>query len=49
MADWLEQASQWYKMHCHDLEVKISRLGRVELRVPNTSVLEQKISTATTI
>ena len=31
MADWLEQASQWQEMYCHDLEVMSSNLGQVEL------------------
>ena len=39
MAEWLEQAPQWYKMYCHDLEVTSSNPGRVELGVRSTSVL----------
>ena len=28
MAEWLEQASQWHEMYCHDLEVmNLSRVG----------------------
>ena len=33
MAKWLEQASQWHEMYCHDLEVMSSNPGRVELEV----------------
>ena len=39
MAKWFEQVSQWHGMHCHDLEVMSSNLGRVELGVRSTSVL----------
>ena len=31
MAEWLEQASQWHEMYCHDLEVMSSNPGWVEL------------------
>ena len=31
MAKWLEQASQWYEMYCHDLEVISSNPSRVDL------------------
>ena len=31
MAKWLEQASQWHEMYCHDLGVMSSNPGRVEL------------------
>ena len=41
MAEWLEQASQWHEMYCHDLEVMSSNLGRVELGVRSTSVLSR--------
>ena len=43
MAEWLEQASQWHEMYCHDLEVMSvnpSR-GQVELGVHSTSVLSR--------
>ena len=33
MAEWLEQASQWYEINCHDLEVVSLKRGRVELGV----------------
>ena len=39
MAKWLEQASQWHEMYCHDLEVMSSNPGRVELGVLGTSAL----------
>ena len=39
MASWLEQASQWHEMYCHDLEVMSSNPGWVELCVLSTSVL----------
>ena len=39
MAEWLEQASQWYEMCSHDLEVRSSNPGRVELGVRSTFVL----------
>ena len=40
MAEWLEQASQWHEVYCHDLEVIImsSNPGHVELGVHSTSV-----------
>ena len=41
MAKWLEQASQWHEMYCHDLEVTSSNPGRVELGVHSTSVLSR--------
>ena len=39
MAEWLEQASQWHEMYCHNLEVMSSNSSRVELGVRCTSVL----------
>ena len=39
MAKWLEQASKWYEMYCHDLEVMSSKPSRVELGVHSTSAL----------
>ena len=45
MAEWLEQASQWYKEYCHNLEVIGSNLSWVELGVHSTcpkSYLNQK-------
>ena len=41
MAEWLEQASQWHEVCCHDLEVMSSNPGRVELGVRGTSVLSR--------
>ena len=38
MAVWLEQASQWYEVCCHDLEVMSSNPGWVELGMYSTSV-----------
>ena len=38
MAEWLEQASQWHEVCCHDLEVMSSNPGWVELGVRSTSV-----------
>ena len=38
MAYWLEQASQWHEVYCHDLEVVSSNPGRVEPGVRSTSV-----------
>ena len=38
MAEWLEQASRWHEMYCHDLEVMSLNLGQVEL---GTSVLSR--------
>ena len=40
-AVWLEQASQWHGMCCHDLEVVSSNPSRVELGVHITSVLSR--------
>ena len=42
MAEWLEQASQWHEMYCHDLEVMSSNPGRVELEVRPKLYLIQK-------
>ena len=39
MAEWLEQASQWHEMYCHDLEVMSSNPGWVELGVLGSSAL----------
>ena len=42
MAKWLEQASQWHEMYCHDLEVMSSRTDLAdlaELGMRGTSVL----------
>ena len=39
MVEWLELASQWHGMYCHDLEVMSSNPERVELGVHSTSVL----------
>ena len=41
-ARWLEQASQWHEMYCHDLEIMSSNSSRVELGVLGTSVLINK-------
>ena len=41
MAEWLEQASQWLEVYCHDLEVVSSKPGWVELGVRSTSVLSR--------
>ena len=41
MTEWLEQASQWHEMYCHDLEVMSSNPGQVEIRVPDISVLSR--------
>ena len=39
MAEWLEQASQWHEMYCHDdLEAMSSNPGQVDLGVGSTSV-----------
>ena len=38
---WLELASQWHEMHCHDLKVMSLNPGRVELGVLSTSVLSR--------
>ena len=39
--EWLEQASQWHEVHCHDLEVMSSNPRQVELGVRTTSVLSR--------
>ena len=39
MAEWLEQASQWHEMYCHDLEVMSSNPSWVKLGMRSTSVL----------
>ena len=41
MVKWLEQASQWHEVYCHDLEVMSSNPSRVELGVRSTSVLSR--------
>ena len=41
MAKWLEQASQWHEMCCHDLEVMSLNPGRVKFGVLGTSVLSR--------
>ena len=41
MAEWLEQASQWHEMYCHDLEVMSLNPSRVELGVRTPSVLSR--------
>ena len=41
MAEWLEQASQWHEMCCHDLEVMSSNPGQGELGVRSTSALSR--------
>ena len=41
MAEWLEQASQWHDMYCHDLAVMSSNPGHVELGVRSTSALSR--------
>ena len=41
MAKWLEQASQWHEMYCHDLEVMSSNPGWVEIGVLSISVLSR--------
>ena len=38
MAEWLEQASQWHEVYCHDLEVMSSNPCQVQLGVHSTSV-----------
>ena len=38
MVEWLEQASQWHGMYCHDLEVMSSNPDWVKLGVYCTSV-----------
>ena len=42
MAEWLEQASQWHEMCCHDLEVMSSNPGQVELGVVSTEVTDSR-------
>ena len=39
MAKWLNQASQWHEMYCHDLEVMSSNPVWIELGMHITSVL----------
>ena len=39
MAEWLEQASQWHEMYCHDLEVMSLNPSQAELWVLSTFVL----------
>ena len=41
MVKWLEQASQWHEIYCHDLEVTTSNLSWVKLWVGSTSVLSR--------
>ena len=41
MAKWLEQASQWHELYCHDLKVISSNPSWVELGVRGTSVLSR--------
>ena len=41
MSEWLEQASEWHEMYCHDLEIMSSNPGGVELGVLGTSVLSR--------
>ena len=41
MAKWLEQASQWHEMYCHDLKAMSSNPGQVELEVFGTTVLSR--------
>ena len=41
MAKWLEQASQWHEIYCHDLEVMSSNTGWVEIGVLSVSVLSR--------
>ena len=31
MVEWLEQASQWYKMNCYDLEFMSSNPGQIKI------------------
>ena len=38
MTKWLEQASQWHEMYCHDLEVVSSDPIWIELGVRSTSI-----------
>ena len=41
IVEWLEQASQWHEMYCHDLEVMSWNRSRVELGVHSASVLSR--------
>ena len=41
MAEWLEEASQWHDMYCHDLEAISSNPCQVELGVHSTSLLSR--------
>ena len=41
MAEWLEQASQWHEVCCHDLKVMSSNPCQVELGVLSTFVLSR--------
>ena len=41
MAKWLEQASQWHEMYCHNLEVMSLNSSRVELGMRSTSALSR--------
>ena len=41
MSKWLEQASQWHEMYCHDQEVTSSNPTQAELGVRSTSVLSR--------
>ena len=46
MAEWLEQASHWHEIYCHDLEVISLSPSWVELYVLSTSfqvLLEPKM------
>ena len=36
MAEWLEQASQWHGMYCHNLEIMSSNPSQVKLEVFGT-------------
>ena len=42
-AEWLEQASQWHEMYCHDLEVMSLNPSRVKLGARCTSVLSHTL------
>ena len=41
MAEWLDQASEWHEMYCHDLKVMSSNPSWVELEVLSTCVLSR--------
>ena len=41
MAKWLQQASQWHEMYCHDLKFMSLNPIRIELGVRSTSVLSR--------